>query len=97
MEAAIAIAYLTVLASCLGIVLALANSRLKVFEDPLQVIGTAGKGRGAPAHASKPSAEGAVRLDRRRFRQTRERHQPVELRRESPHDTVADCRDRLAR
>ena len=34
MEAVIAIAYLTVLASCLGVVLAMANSKLKVFEDP---------------------------------------------------------------
>ena len=34
MEAVIAIAFLTILASCLGIVLAMANSKLKVFEDP---------------------------------------------------------------
>ena len=34
MEVAIAIGFLTVLASFLGIVLAIANSKLKVFEDP---------------------------------------------------------------
>ena len=34
MEAVIAIGFLTLLASGLGIVLAIANSRLKVFEDP---------------------------------------------------------------
>jgi len=34
MDATIAIGFLTVLACCLGIVLAIANSKLKVFEDP---------------------------------------------------------------
>jgi len=34
MEAVIAIGFLTILTSLLGIVLAIANSKLKVFEDP---------------------------------------------------------------